>query len=206
MFRTNLNHGPINAHYMNKIFDVTYNALREHPRTFALRFDLHLPVNHDRDDVFSTRLDSAVISRFIDSLKARIKSDITKKKKQGKRVHPCSLRYIWVREYNPSDVNKDRWHYHVVIFLNKDTYAYPGQYQTPNPNLVTMIRHSWCSALGIPVGLGSSGVHIPNNPYYHLTTTEIGKMEAFHYRLSYLAKMAGKETHDGYRNFGCSQC
>lgn len=39
----NLNHGPLNSSYLNRIVDVIHCSLFEHPRTMAIRIDLRLP-------------------------------------------------------------------------------------------------------------------------------------------------------------------
>ena len=39
----NLNHGPLNSNYLNRIVEVIHCSLFEHPRTMAIRIDLRLP-------------------------------------------------------------------------------------------------------------------------------------------------------------------
>jgi hypothetical protein len=58
--------------------------------------------------------DTNVITKFFKSLNAKIVNDKTHKEREGKRVHPCTLRYVWARER--ATANTD--HYHVAIFLN----------------------------------------------------------------------------------------
>lgn len=68
------------------------HALNVHPRLTALRVDLRLP------DV-PAATDAAVISRFINALKARIDAYQKRKHREGKRVHPTTLHYVWAREF-----------------------------------------------------------------------------------------------------------
>ncbi len=62
------------------------HALNVHPRLTALRVDLRLP------DV-PAATDAAVISRFINALKARIDAYQKRKHREGKRVHSSTLHY-----------------------------------------------------------------------------------------------------------------
>ncbi len=191
-------YGPLNSDYLNKIIDVIQAALKEHPRTFALRVDLRLP-----DDIFA-RTDPALISRFIDSLKAKLKADLTKKESEGKRVHPSTLRYVWVREFNQRE---DKKHYHVLLLLNKDTYAFLGGYSQLTGNLAALITQAWLSALGINDERYQSLTYFPDNPCYYLndkTLSTDGVYAKLMVRVSYLAKVRSKISADGERNFGCS--
>ena len=118
----NLNHGPLNSSYLNRIVETLHCSLSEHPRTMAVRIDLRLPDITDPNssmDVDSPShfmaVDQKVISRFFASLQAQIKHDLNCKRIEGKRVHPCSVRYVWVRECSA----EFKWHYHVVLLLNQ---------------------------------------------------------------------------------------
>ncbi|MCU8072638.1 inovirus Gp2 family protein, partial [Shewanella sp. SM32] len=97
---------PLSAEYLNAILQTLQAALNEHPRTFMVRFDLHLPQLNFRDS--PTVYDSMVISKFFKSLNAKIQNDRLIKGREGKRVHPCTLRYIWARERADADTD----HYH----------------------------------------------------------------------------------------------
>lgn len=211
MYELNHKHGLINYNYLDKIIEVIDRSVAKHPRTFALRFDLHLP-DIQQNDIYGQyrvtgRNDAAVISRFIDSLKAHIRADIARRRRNT-RVHPSTIRYVWVREFNPSSVIIRKWHYHVLILLNKDTYAYPGNYQDNN-NLASMIVDAWASALRLNEKECISLVHFPKKPYYHLNRrdpiTFHEKRGQLIYRVSYMAKLATKSTEDGYRSLGYSQ-
>ncbi len=68
--------------------------------------------------IMDTDLDSAVISRFFASLKAKIQAYQRHKRRANKRVRATTLRYFWCREFGKE---KGRKHYHVILLLNKDT-------------------------------------------------------------------------------------
>jgi hypothetical protein len=65
----------------------------------------------------------AVISRFTDSLKARITALQARQRREGKRVWPTTLRFVWAREFGEI---KGKKHYHAVLLLNRDTWCGPG--------------------------------------------------------------------------------
>ena len=179
------------------------NALAEHPRTFIFRFDLHLPNTSSCPDNPVCN-DAKVISRFIDSFKSKVQWDLKDKCRRNVRVHPCTVRYIWIKERHIAD--KD--HYPLAILLNKDTYSYLGNYNLPGDNLVNKVIESWASALSLDAMTVRSLVSFPNEPMYHLNKNK-GQLDnvynAAFYRLSYFAKSATKNYGDGSKNFGCSR-
>ena len=125
--------------YLQSIHKTFEKALVEHRRTYALRFELLFPT----EGVY--KCDDAVITRFFASLKAKLRHNIDSKSARGLRVHPCTLRYVWCKEKNRS-LN---YHYHVLIFLNRDSYKWLGNVDTGNSRLLsTMIIKAWNSALG----------------------------------------------------------
>ncbi len=81
-----------NPFWQQRIRETVRHALDVHPRLTALRVDLRLP------DV-PAATDAAVISRFINALKARIDAYQKRKHREGKRVHPTTLHYVWAREF-----------------------------------------------------------------------------------------------------------
>lgn len=92
--------GTLNYHYLDKLEFVLKNALSEYPRTLAIRIDLHLSPSWFNNDMPSCapNLSSDLMARFTRSLMAQIDSYRQQLTKHGKRVHPCKLRYYWVRE------------------------------------------------------------------------------------------------------------
>lgn len=194
--------------YLIRIHQVLDHALAEHRRTCVFRVDLKFPaVNYSPDTL--------VITRFIDSLKAQIRSDTNRKQRDGSRVYPCTLRYVWVREQDTSS----HWHYHVAIFLNKDRfnswgrfrpseqYTDRGEVADASLNMADRMRKAWASALGISVASSIGLVHFAPSPYYiNMGTSDYADRydELFHW-LSYFAKAHTKHYGVRNRNFGCSQ-
>ncbi|MBL0876380.1 inovirus Gp2 family protein [Serratia nevei] len=191
----------------NKRIQETFDkALKEHPRTLIVRVDLYLP-----DTTYNS--DSTLMTKFIASLNAQIATDIQKRINSGVRVHPCSLRYIWAREFH----RDGRKHYHIALFLNKDTYAYPGTFHPDengkyHHNLSLMIMEAWVRTLKLNTKDNHQKyynlINFPKNCYYHLDKNKmdflIGNAMVLN-RLSYLAKEYTKDYSDKQRNFGCSQ-
>ncbi|MFD1008946.1 inovirus Gp2 family protein [Oceanisphaera ostreae] len=200
-----INHrGPLVEAYLKGINKVIDNALREHARTIAIRVDLRLPDKSGYSPSHLADLDHKVISRFFASIKSQVASNIKKRRNAGARVHPCTLRYIWVREFNKDH----KEHYHVLLLLNKDTYLFFGSYESDKNAIVNMTRKAWASALGVDVKLSRYLVHIPKNPFYILDVNDESFSSVYSdllYRASYFAKLESKDCSDGNRSFGCSQ-
>ena len=196
-------HGPLNMDYMDRIEQTIDTALREHPRTMAVRVDLRLPDQVDNDmPICFVNTDSGVISRFFDSLTAQIDADNVRKIKLSIRVYPCPLRYVWVKEHN----QEHKVHYHVLLLLNKDAYSHVGQLPSTKPNLVNKIRKAWAGALRVDAQLAASLVYIPDNPIYYLNLNAHNQtLDDLMYRVSYLAKKETKQYGKGFRSFGCSR-
>lgn len=182
--------------YLVKIERTIQAALFEHPRTVAFRIDLRLPPNNvDKD--------SSVISRFTESLKAQIKADLLKKKRAGKRVHPCTLRYVWVREQDTSLQS----HYHVVLLLNNDTYNTLGSFNADDGNMSVRIQKAWASALGSDVFHSGRLVHFAKDGTYIVkvnSPTYIQDLDNLFHRVSYFAKVDTKVYGNKFKSFGCS--
>ena len=70
-----------NDFWQQRIAATFQNAPDAYPRVLMLRVDLRLP-----DAPAAT--DAAVISRFTESLKAKITASQLRRKQEGKRVHP----------------------------------------------------------------------------------------------------------------------
>ncbi|GHK49107.1 hypothetical protein ECZU08_47030 [Escherichia coli] len=126
-----------NPFWQQRIRETVRHALNVHPRLTALRVDLRFP------DV-PAATDAAVISRFINALKARIDAYQKRKHREGKRVHPTTLHYVWAREFGEC---KGKKHYHLMLLVNRDTWCRAGDYRAPG-SLAGMIEQAWCSARG----------------------------------------------------------
>ncbi len=120
-----------NPFWQQRIRETVLHALNVHPRLTALRIDLRLP------DV-PAATDAAVISRFINALKARIDAYQKRKRREGKRVHPTTLHYAWAREFGEL---KGKKHYHLLLLVNRDTWCRAGDYRDPG-SLAGMIEQA----------------------------------------------------------------
>ncbi|MDC9140818.1 inovirus-type Gp2 protein [Escherichia coli] len=105
--------------------------------------DLLLPVDNSHKGY-----DSAVITRFIASLKAQIAAYLQRRRRDGKRVYPCKLRYAWVREFGELNGNK---HYHMLLLVNREvfrnTMLNTENSAQPRGLLVGMVARAWAVAL-----------------------------------------------------------
>ncbi len=107
----------LSQEYLSKIQSVLNKSLQQHPRTFLVRFDLHLPKILACPD-FPSDFNTEAITRFIESLKSQLRAQQERSLRAGKRVHPNTLRYIWAKEQHDSAVP----HYHVALLFNNDAY------------------------------------------------------------------------------------
>ncbi|HDK7280020.1 TPA: inovirus Gp2 family protein [Cronobacter sakazakii] len=203
-------YGAFNHHHIKRIDDTLKHSLKEFPRTFVLRVDLRLPDENNEEYMN----DSTLITRFIESLKSQITYVQKNKAKQGKRTHPCNVRYVWAREFGDK---KGKKHYHVALMLNHDVYCNAGTYYSIQGvyvhNLAFMIMEAWIRALKLHAQQGYQKKYYPlvefvlegdfylnaNKKYFAVDYDTVMR------RLSYLAKLYSKVNSDGQRNFGCSQ-
>ena len=189
-----------NQSYQGNIAKTLDKALLLHRRTMALRIDLRMP-NHFIDAGFS----SALMTRFIQSLKAKVGFDLAHKERAWERSLICNISYAWVREFGPISGKK---HFHVIIFVNKDVYHSLGDFTQTSGNLSSMIRQAWCSALSLPFPEYQQLVHFPAQG---LVYVDMNHPDAFQQRqlvlnkADYLAKEMSKHYGDGERSFGCSR-
>lgn len=206
--------GTLISDYLDRIHQVIQRAVTEHPRTCVFRCELSFPDNDYEPD-------TAVISRFIDSLKAQIKAHESRKSREGRRIHFCHLRYVWVKERDSSRV----WHYHVALFVNRDAYFTLGLLKsmrslsvndysessvndTDSTNMSDRIRLAWASALDLRLSETRGLVHFPKNPTYCLDANDRDFDDQFDdvfHRLSYFAKVNTKHFGEWSKNFGSSR-
>lgn len=197
-----------NETYLKRIEGVLCNALQDHPRTTAIRVDLHLPEYRDVGDSIACHSDlsQGLLSRFIESLKAQIVAYLNQKVREGKRTHRCSVRYTWIME-QPELWGKK--HYHMALFVNTDTFNDLGSYDEQGTGLASLIQNGWLSALGMRDWPECRTlVHFPLNPltYLDLNSQDFrDKRDSLTFRLSYLAKQRTKHYSSTERSFGCSQ-
>ncbi|HDW1401452.1 TPA: inovirus Gp2 family protein [Escherichia coli] len=183
-----------NPFWQQRIRETVRHALNVHSRLTALRVDLRFP------DV-PVATDAAVISRFINALKARIDAYQKRKHREGKRVHPTTLHYVWAREFGEC---KGKKHYHLMLLVNRDTWCRAGDYRAPG-SLAGMIKQAWCSALGVDAGRYDTLAHFPVRPAVWLERDDDTGFQQVLERADYLAKESTKAYGTGERNFGCSR-
>ncbi|MEH6372167.1 inovirus Gp2 family protein [Pectobacterium carotovorum] len=201
----NTKHGHHVTSYKENIIEVIRKMVNEHPRTLALRVDLHDPTILDNGDTLScfANFDPGVMARFANSLKAKLIADEKRKRQERKRVHPNTLRYAWVREFTQNG----KRHFHVFLFLNKDAYYHLGDFNMNEDTLRTMITSAWCSALNLTSEEGQHLVQYPSKGKYVLYRDDIlndiypGDLLN---RIDYLTKVKSKIFGEGERSFGCS--
>lgn len=185
--------------YLKKLHITIMRALDQYPRLLAVRFDLRC-WDSSLDSVDS--YGSAVIERFVDSLKAKIKHDRKRAAKNSARIHDTVVRYVWAKEYGM----EGRPHYHFLLLLNLDAYHTLGNFTSDQENLYSRIQSAWASALDISWDDSLGLVHIPDNPTYrvrrndqHFILSELFK------RASYLCKIETKRLANQEHSFGFSR-
>lgn len=191
--------GGVILNYMDILYKVLNNSLKENNRVLAIRVDLRLPSNFCNND-------TSVISRFFASLKAKIAVDYKAKSERLNRVHDCNMRYVWVKE----QVTSKQPHYHVVIFVNYDYYHVLGDFNNiaKGGNLASRIAYAWASAIKADIGVAATLVHFPDNCTYKLAQSSEDfdkQLSSFINRVSYLAKIYTKNYGFRQRNIGYSQ-
>lgn len=129
-----------NDYWLSRFESILNSALVQHRAVSLIRVDLRFP-EYMPVTIMDPDPDSAVISRFFASLKAKIQAYQRKKRWANQRVHATSLRYFWCREFGKMYGRK---HYHVILLLNKDTWCSLGDFSEPS-SLATMIQEAWCS-------------------------------------------------------------
>lgn len=201
-----LRQAPFNQHYLQRLNDVLNLAQDEYPRTLAVRIDLRLSPEWITEDSVccNPNMSGDLLSRFISSLRAKIRHYQHRLQRSDKRVHPCRLRYFWVREIDTAFYP----HYHVVLLLNKDLFRGLGSAGNPQ-SLWGMIQSAWMSALDLrDYDEHLSLVEFPDNPVYILDTNASDYLDHYKrlvFRLSYLAKERTKTYSSRERSMGCSQ-
>ncbi|EEV5551074.1 inovirus Gp2 family protein [Escherichia coli] len=143
-----------NAYWLSRFDSLLDSALAQHRAVSFIRVDLRFP-EYMPATIMDSGPDSAVISRFFASLKAKIQAYQQHKRRASQRVHATSLRYFWCREFGEEE---NRKHYHVILLLNKDTWCSLGDFSEPS-SLAAMIQEAWCSALHLEPWQGDGLVH-----------------------------------------------
>ncbi|HCE3035701.1 TPA: inovirus Gp2 family protein [Vibrio parahaemolyticus] len=201
----------LNRYYLDTIRNPMDKAVDEYPRVFAVRFDLHQPELEafdclSRDEVFGNNALSIrrtyLATRFIQSFKAKLKAHERKARREGTRVYPCTVRFVWVRERDKSAHD----HYHFVLLLNRDRFWRLGDSKRTG-SLAWTITSAWASALNRDVETIRRLVHFPDNACYVLERKSEGFIEQYNdlfCRLSYFTKHATKYYGEDNRCIGRS--
>ncbi len=187
-------------HYKTKILEVVDRALECHPRTFAVRVDLHL----DTDPIFGY---TNLMKSFMASVESQVTAYLDRKAKQWGQSRTNELRYCWVKEQWKSDVP----HYHVILFFNRNVFWKLGDYESTN-SLAYIIKNAWAVAL---YGRGANVFEYGRlaeiadkngSPIYWLDKHgRYEERERFErYAVSYLCKNKSKNISRESRSFGYS--
>jgi hypothetical protein len=187
---------PYIVNYLESLYTTIQSALADHARVLAIRLDLHLPGSYTKPDSIHVSL----MSRFIDSFKAMVKSLKQRTKNEGKRFHDTELHYTWVREIGDRYNNE---HFHLVLYLNGQTFQALGAVDIAAPGIYGMTSRAWASALKLTWPQAQGLVHVPPNCTYDLDKHE--PYSELFTRVSYFAKVNTKEYQDGRHAFGCSR-
>ncbi|MCL1145388.1 inovirus Gp2 family protein [Shewanella marinintestina] len=183
--------------YLSIFERVLHQQLACNKRITCIRLDLRFPK-------VSNYQDPKVISRFIDALKARLNVWKSQHAVQGKQHHRLGFSYVWVRERH----NSHNWHYHLVLFFNKDAFAYLGILDLNRDNMRSRLVEAWSSATGMIDIEVKSLVHISNKDIKYLDSNSAEFYEQLNrlwQQLTYLAKVVTKDVNDGNRNIGYSR-
>ena len=186
----------LNRNHLTTLDNTIQDMLDDHTRVFALRVDLHVP---DCELINRCKL----MSRFIGSLKAQLKASERKRSKQGTRIYPNTLRYVWGKEYGAKN---ELEHYHVLLLFNKDAYYQSGSYKSQS-SLAGRINKAWSSALGDAVSETVNHVHKCYNGSYYIDGNSADykkQLDKVMYRASYFCKNETKVISASRRSFGSS--
>ena len=190
--------GDMIEQYLTTLHKVIHQALSAYRRICAIRFDLHFPSNMYAG---SDAINNEVMSRFIESIKAKIRHDRSRAKLRNPYAHDTDVRYVWTREQGLDG----RVHFHVALLLNREAYFGLGQFNSDLPNMFHRIKQAWASAIKVPLEHSSGVVHIPDNAVYHFSREAHEDTAAFFHRASYLCKVNTKQFGDGHHGFGASR-
>ena len=191
--------------YLTSNKRVIDNALDVHHRTIALRVDLHLPCNNFNPD-YPKITKEIEMTRFIKSFKSKIHALMNRRRRDGNCTHNTCVNYIWVCEYGKNN----SYHYHLVLFLNHNTFRHPGIKTTPQQSspLINIIVEAWERALMVSFETAWDLVTIPQNAIYSLIQTGCPEEDRNYcdlfMRLSYFAKLNTKVYGTNRNSYGSS--
>ncbi|MDD2046238.1 inovirus Gp2 family protein [Pseudomonas putida] len=194
--------GPFILQYISSLKRTIGLALAQYPRVLAFRADLRLPQGIDLSECTYT---NQVISRFIESFKAKIEHNREKARDRNQYAHDCKVRYVWAREIGEGR----RPHYHLLILLNRDSFYTLGRLRSERANNISRLEEAWASALRLSVDEVRGLVHIPGNAEYRIDRNvcpgDADELPALFHRASYLCKAATKSYGGRQRGFDTSR-
>lgn len=192
------NCGPLIEQYLKGLHAVVEDSLQAYGRVFAFRVDLRFP---DQWGINGEFLQNEVVSKFIESFKAKIRHNRNCARQHNPYAHDTVVRYAWARE-----IGQQGWpHYHFVFLLNENAFFALGQFEMGRDNMFNRLQQAWASALGMPVEMAAGLVHIPANPMYHLRRDDPQGVSSFFYRASYMCKADTKNFGSYQHGFGTSR-
>lgn len=193
-------HGPLIEEYLERAHITLFRSINQHRRLMVVRIELRFPQGYW--PIEGCGLGNDYITRFTESLEAKILHSQHLARSRGSRVHSASLRRIWAREYR---LDWCKPHFHVILLLNRDAYHVLGDYFSDISNLRSRIIEAWASALGMESIAVEGRVHFPQNAVYHVHADSPESIADCFYRVSYLCKARSKNFHDGFHSFGNSR-
>lgn len=188
-YPVNLGHGPLVVNYLQRSLNVIQMALAHHPRTFVIGITLRAPAG-------LVEMPDNAISRFIESFKAQVTADRKRAAKTNLRVHQTGIRYLWAKERDTSQFH----HYHVLLFLNANTYRALGNKQADDGNMAARIIKAWATALMLYPYQCRDSVHFSEQKC--VTAQNIPELMFW---ASYFCKAKTKEYTGRGKSFGYSQ-
>lgn len=206
-----LHRGPLVSEYLDDLYRVIKQALTDHRRVLACRFDLTLPEHCPLPvDAYT----NGPINRFFKSIKTKLQYERIKRN----CPHRSPLRYVRVRELSQDGMP----HYHVLLLLNLNAYNTPGSVTyEKGRNLFWMVAEAWASALQLPVADAVGRVHYArwkrdvenfnckqelSGSYFWLEPKDnYARLPHLFERASYMCKADGKSYGDHHRHFGTSR-
>ncbi|MBK1653033.1 hypothetical protein CKO08_12550 [Halorhodospira halochloris] len=198
------NHSPLVENFLEKTLTLFQRTREQHPRTFALRFDLYFPADFD---LAAINHGSDIMKTFWRYLDSQFNA--------ASLAHSPKTEYIWVREIGPQS---DKPHFHVLLMLDANAILTLGN-PAPSPDgtysdntLAHRIIRSWLGALAYPAldPLGSL-VYFQKDPHtgefirWLLDRSDDYNWTRLFYLTSYLFKAYSKPVGQGIRAFGSSR-
>lgn len=191
--------GPCILEYLDRLYQVLYQACNQYQRVFAFRFDLQFPYAQNIHD-FSC--ENGIMDRFFESVKAKIRHNRHMAFRENKRAHDTVVRYAWAREVGQ---RAGHTHYHCTILMNYDAFRTLGKFDPGRDTMFNRLQDAWASALCLSANDVVGLVEIPKDACYFIHRENIESIADYFMRASYLCKAATKTFGNGSHGFGSSR-